>query len=429
MMQTEIKRGIMRFLFLGNPGIGKTHYLYYLCYALASQGSRVVLRKEHADNVTFWLIFNGKIEKMVDYKQVEPYLTDPLTWYLVDSVSNPGEHKSIIVNVASPNVDNYKLFNKYMKLKKYYMSPWTQEEINSCATLHEIASTVVESRYKKFGGIPRLIFSDKNEEFELTIKINNSRLKDAVDAVQNIETSRESFSHTLVHIIPSQDYEAYKLRFASDYIYKKVAQSYYEKEKDNFLAYIKMCGDHSHVYGSLRGRLFEFYAHDKIAQGGQFQIRNLRKKQKVTEVDIASKPILECINFEVTPEQENFYCHPIKKTFPGIDSWDLSVGFYQMTAAKYHKIDVVVCDFLKRLELSKGSLLPFYFVVPDHLFSNFTYQSLKHLSTEAEPIKKKQKTTNKRLASEDDENIFDRMEQYVLLIPLDEKNQLLDMEY
>jgi len=100
-----------------------------------------------------------------------------------------------------------------------------------------------------------------------------------------------------------------------------------------------------------------------------------------------------------------------------------------MTAAKYHKIDVAVCDFLKRLELSKGSLLPFYFVVPDHLFSNFTYQSLKHLSAEAEPIKKKQKTTNKRLASEDDENIFDRMEQYVLLIPLDEKNQSLDMEY
>lgn len=49
----------------------------------------------------------------------------------------------------------------------------------------------------------------------------------------------------------------------------------------------------------------------------------------------------------------------------------------------------------------------------DELFAYYPY-----LSTKVESTKKKQKTTKKSVTSEDDENIFHRIEQYALLISL-----------
>jgi hypothetical protein len=102
-------------------------------------------------------------------------LNEPDTWFLVDSVRNPGEFwKCVILNVASPQRENYKEFKKYPAVKTYYMPPWTVEEVNLVWTkYHSTALTKqqVDDRFSLYGGIPRHIFSIDCVESDLKEKI------------------------------------------------------------------------------------------------------------------------------------------------------------------------------------------------------------------------------------------------------------------
>jgi hypothetical protein len=88
----------------------------------------------------------------------------------------------------------------------------------------------------------------------------------------------------------------------------------------------------------LLGDIFEFYAHQVLSAGGTFSIRNLkRSSDKVTQLAVSSKTVKVTNTFE--PETDgNFYCHPEKHNFPGVDAWDTDTGFYQMTVAEMHEI-------------------------------------------------------------------------------------------
>jgi hypothetical protein len=93
---------------------------------------------------------------------------------LVDNDPDPGLYEAITVNVASPNVANYKAFSKYEKKLTLYMDVWSKEEIGTIAKFHAtISSETMENRFSLLGGVPRLIFSPEDiEVFEL---INNNK--------------------------------------------------------------------------------------------------------------------------------------------------------------------------------------------------------------------------------------------------------------
>ena len=70
--------------------------------------------------------------------------------------------------------------------------------------------------------------------------LSRSSLEDVVRAVQNMETSRDSVSHMLVHLKPIDNYKKYKLVFASDYIQDKVTTKYLKDETQKFLHFLKV---------------------------------------------------------------------------------------------------------------------------------------------------------------------------------------------
>ena len=90
-------------------------------------------------------------------------MNDPNAWFLVDSVSDPGEWLlCLIVNVASPNRSNFKQFEKYPNSDTLYMPPWSLQESLKCSKYHPmIPDQVVKDRFEKFGGVPRQIFSGR----------------------------------------------------------------------------------------------------------------------------------------------------------------------------------------------------------------------------------------------------------------------------
>ena len=67
----------------------------------------------------------------------------------------------------------------------------------------------------------------------------------------------------------------------------------------------------------------------------------------IETISIPCLPPLETNEFRYDDVQRQNYCHPNKKTFPGIDSWSLSVGLFQVTVGKFHQVNGALCDFEK----------------------------------------------------------------------------------
>ena len=103
---------------------------------------------------------------MSDFSQ---YYDNPLTWYLVDTVPDPGQLKAVTILVTSPRRDNYREFSKYERVETFYMPVWNLEEISFCREklYSDISEETINSRFDKLGGIPRFIFTTDTDPEDL----------------------------------------------------------------------------------------------------------------------------------------------------------------------------------------------------------------------------------------------------------------------
>ncbi|KAF8910309.1 hypothetical protein BGZ58_005912, partial [Dissophora ornata] len=154
----------------GTSGIGKSVFLVYLVIRL--------LVESDVDNPPI-IIFHTKQSKKCfafggystvrsgDIDDFAPFLTLPDTWYLVDSSPEPVLDKARTVIAASPKT----LFsgaNPYQDVDKdvawrYYMAPWSLEELTTCrssvADFNVVPLEMMEKLYSRIGGVPRYVLA------------------------------------------------------------------------------------------------------------------------------------------------------------------------------------------------------------------------------------------------------------------------------
>jgi hypothetical protein len=81
-------------------------------------------------------------------------------------------------------------------------------------------------------------------------------------------TGPDDVSHKLIHIIvDTQDYVTQHINFASMYVSQKVAVKFADEQKTELRAFLS-ASDSLGALGSLRGQLFEGYAHNLLQRGG-----------------------------------------------------------------------------------------------------------------------------------------------------------------
>lgn len=104
---------------------------------------------------------------MVSEKEIDSILRQPETWYLNDTIPDPGNYPCIMVLVASPKKENFKQFSKYDDVTTFYMPVWDYQELENFPTIFPLNSHVLNDKFLKFGGVPRLIFKDDQAEAKL----------------------------------------------------------------------------------------------------------------------------------------------------------------------------------------------------------------------------------------------------------------------
>lgn len=115
--------------------MGKTYFVnYFLYHILTKEENPTIVVYRHLE--LRWYLFSQEGTYVISGKEkgaveLEQYLYNPTTWYLVDT-DQPLEVAAKTMLVSSPYSSYYKDFLNTDKATMRYMPVWTQDEIESC---------------------------------------------------------------------------------------------------------------------------------------------------------------------------------------------------------------------------------------------------------------------------------------------------------
>jgi len=309
-------------------------------------------------------------------------LDDTRTWYLVDEVVPPGavEVEARTLVFSSPKRENYKDTLKAPASTLRFLPVWSWDEIESCRTMLYPADPVrtheaVREAFLRWGGIPRYVLEkvgDVSAQLDLERAFSPKNLELALKSVGELDTSSEA-CHRMLHITTSSPYVVTGLEFGSDYIRARATELLLKFQRKE-LCYFVSC-EKSPLFAQLRGDCFEALAHEKLAAGGEFQVRELapaggvktlRLSQATVRRFSGNKPgdLAVLCSFSVGD-----YCQPLIGTFPVVDAVVLPSTLLQMTVSWRHDVKEDTLEkILDALSLKTAELV---FVVPPDKFYDF----------------------------------------------------------
>ncbi|TPX59395.1 hypothetical protein SpCBS45565_g07758 [Spizellomyces sp. 'palustris'] len=369
-------------LVTGTPGIGKTTFAYYMCYLIWQRNPDAVIVYEFAEpSVTRFLLK----ERLATRGATDSYtfeLGSPDSWYIVDGTTPSFAAEAKTLLVSSPEVSVFNKWKKQQRTVRYFMPTWTWEELE---TLYhdsyenmtsafdpniKFTMDLLQHRFLKFGGVPRTVLFkwDLGElEEDLEEALGRSDLQKTLDAVGQAGI-QSGVSDALMHLMVDESYTRSHYEPASSYVSKSIIDYLARKNRDALQRFI-MASEDIPKLGGLRGKLFESAVHPLLARGGPFEIRALDGSESRSQVTFGQ---LDSQHFrDVSEIVDSKYYVPLSETFGAIDSLGPSVGMFQITIKKDHKVKAA--ELMKLEKCVKKPHL--YFVVPWELFEVCPKQS------------------------------------------------------
>ncbi len=372
----QIKEGYRRVALLGNPGIGKSWFHFYLLYKLKKLGATVVFDwKILRHSYLFTSTGTTKADEF-------PELGLHDTWYLVDS-KPPPLVKAFTVLTTSPRRENWRDFLKMPYAVPRWMPVWSPDEIEMCRSVFypTLSQAKVQQLYDKWGGIPRYVLEKANVpaiQDSFARAIADAKLDNLIHSIGETN-SDDDVSHKLVHMVVNGNYDGYHMNWASTSVARLCAEKFErecQRELRQFLARSEGLGP----LGALRGHLFEGFAHNILQLGGTFDIRSL---EKGTTSQLQLAPTTERTIFRYSDLRSlthNDYGRPLAKNFESVDAVIAPNMAFQITVNKHHGIKTNgVIKLHNELQALQNPIQPLqvYFVVPQEVFADFPKQSFK----------------------------------------------------
>ena len=221
----NLSRKLHRMAISGNPGIGKSLFLFYVMWRLSFMENvgTVVLRRAK-DNEKIYIFTKSRCWYIMgNNKEFDDILGLRDTWYLTDNLLPvPGEVKAVTILVSSSSRKYYADFIKYSATDSLrYLPVWTFEELITASTLYESMSLdLVKERYFLIGGIPRFVLEKFDENLKDIIEEAISRLDiDKIHSILNgFRQNENDINHKIVHFVVNDSFGMVTLQFSSIYV-------------------------------------------------------------------------------------------------------------------------------------------------------------------------------------------------------------------
>ncbi|KAI8905906.1 hypothetical protein EDD86DRAFT_211086 [Gorgonomyces haynaldii] len=368
------ERRMYRMAITGTPGIGKSMFLIYVMWRLAQRKIPTVVLHRQKDRGRIYVFQRDSCRIAMHYSDVVDYLGLATTWYLTDTLQPPPAESiaATTILVSSPDRKHYKEFLKYSATAElHYLPVWSLDELNAMHREFNLTKEKVEERYLLIGGIPRYVLEKASHDLPKEIKNTMGRM--IVDKLyeQSFDMQLENdVSHLVVHFNVDTTYRDGSLQFGSDYI-TKLALERFLNERENKLRQFLDNSQPIPLLATLRGNLFEAYAHRQLAAGGIFSVRSLDGRNTLSQLTLKKLEMARFYEIAECQKKGNYYI-PWNPNYPCIDSYIPAIGHFQMTVSLDHPLqqsrmaEIVQQSGIERL----------YFVVPSTIFKEFPEQKL-----------------------------------------------------
>jgi len=352
------------------------------------------------------------------------------TWYLADGVISPKLVEAKTVVTLSPNGIGKKEFKEFDKnyLKKYYMDPWTLEELLSCRKLvfPLVPEETVTNLFHRAGGIPRYVLRHVEDSIkDITGKgfgedgRPNATEREEVEnkAFERIETAilktddfdkiikcfdekqHAEISNRIIHRWPDETYCNYHYKWASPYVFDRIQEKLEKRAWDDCLDKIRIM--QVPYLASAKGFLFECYVIHLFRTGDwKFEIRELEGEGK-DQFSINSKPKVERIKniFDLSKyynnDKDTMVIVPDKRNFGAADLFVMPDSILQITVSENHPIKqaelVKIINNMPIYIHDSNAKIRLYFAVPDEIYDKFkqqNYTTQDKSSKEDRPVKR-----------------------------------------
>jgi hypothetical protein len=410
----------------GNPGIGKSLFATYILYRLLLDRVQhtpfqhfSIVYENQAAEYRLVLSTDGTLHSVPSKRAVEPLLMDtPSTFYIFDaSVKHLGESSQSLcrtIVLSSPDVDNYKEWSKRHE-QRLHMPEWSLEELQQafprCLTVEQRqrlpTPAVIEERYHLVGGIARRVFSTLTTE-QLTARlrheINTCELHKVAKAGESLEKLKGT-SHWVLCYNVSTTFSAVGMKPVSSYVCQQLVRREEAKAHDDLVRFLRDTAVGVPRAGTLRGYLFEEFAHQALQRGGEFLIRALKGADVESTRTVRFSPsTARSISDTESIQQllQHEYGKPTSQNFATVDAVLKPNSLFQMTIRDRHAVNVnglnrVITGLLtpepdsKRLKGGRSSKtsatttssFDFYFVVPSAPVTLFRSYKLPNISDES----------------------------------------------
>ena len=253
----------------GTPGIRKRFIVIYLFARMPDTPSLAGRDILYQRSDRFYL-FSPKVDVFLvnDLPSVMNLVTISSTFYIIDGhMAEPVDSKCLTLFMSSPRNHMFQDWCKEQTTYPLYLPVWTLEELETChpECYPDLSSENLESRYLRYGGVPRTVFWTHGELPSIDGTINDANARKSINSVG---TPSRIFptSHLLLHIIVNDDLGFQGLDIASDYIGVLLFENYYEETMEKLNSLI---GDP----GALGGHLFECYMHYRFKHSDNLKFR------------------------------------------------------------------------------------------------------------------------------------------------------------
>ena len=164
LVMSAVKHGSRGYAILGNPGIGKTFFAFYMLWRLRKDSPKAVIIWDQRDANEILCFTDSGVTKWQNQFDLGSLLDMPSTWYLVDGQAPKKVNATTLVFSSPANATVHEFLQRTQEgVRSAYMPAWEFDELiqamKSC--FRSLDEDTVAAAYSRWGGIPRYVFAPK----------------------------------------------------------------------------------------------------------------------------------------------------------------------------------------------------------------------------------------------------------------------------
>ncbi len=387
-------------LLLGTPGTSKSFFVNYVAYKLLSEPRQFHVIICHDT----WIVSVNPADNLRIGKSLHDFedlleISDSVVLYDCSKTNSqpPFMASCKVLAASSHNPGQYKDFRKFF-CTTFCMPLWSLDELELCrqkcfdseqigsqvnkappaedidGPLYHVSATQLESRYNLWGGVIRWTIGAQCQaaetDFEAALAgMDLNTVLRVVGSWNQMNFKGAEITHSLIHS-DTQDMATFKLKFCSQAACESTIQKLAADAENECKKFLTTTSGQS-IYASLRGQVFEAYAHRILENKENIPLRFLDGEgTERGEIKIGKRSLKVFENLKDVGDSD--YCVPKIRNFAAVDSLAPPCLAFSMTVSLDHP--TVASGLLKILDaIQKGNVL--VFVVPKEIETAFKKQN------------------------------------------------------